>query len=172
MRVKRNGVLPRKRWTHGVELRWRIWRKLSSFRGGSPLEDLENAQKFTRLPREAARNQGAASTGLSPDKSGLHARGSSSVSPRFLPVPESSPLSVQLPSSPPLSVQLPPTAPTLAVRLALHPRPRSWILGQMIMFLMVRYTNSASSGGIAGRIRQWFRGRGRLWRARMTESAS
>ena len=83
---------------------------------GSPLEDLEKAQKFTAMPWKADGGQDVPSTYLPLDNSGLHARESSSGFPRLIPVPDSPPLSAQLLTSPSLSVQLPPAVPSFDKR--------------------------------------------------------
>ena len=111
-------------------------------RKGFPLENLEGAQKFTKMPFEADGGRHAPRTDLRQDNSGPHARRYSSVFPRSILLPECPHLSGRLPSSPAFSAQIPPPDPSFQKQ---RPSPQAPV--------MTGYANSASSAGIAGRDR-------------------
>ena len=106
------------------EVEWNTASGTMDPRNGSPPEDLEKAQKFTGMPREANGDPDSPSTDLPQDNSRLHARESSSASSRLFPRP--SLLSfLHLPSfRPSLHILIHPLMST-----ALQLSPRSWILG-------------------------------------------
>ena len=120
-------------------------------RNGSPMEDSEKAQKFTGMPSEANGDHGAPSTGPPQDNFGLHARGSSSDPLRLIPAPDSPALPARLPSSPSFRISFRHLFHPL-ISTALHLGPRLRVSGSTAFFLTFGYTDSASGGGIAGRI--------------------
>ena len=95
------------------EVKWgRASRTMDEW-NGSRLEDLEEAQQFTGMPRGALGGKDAPRKDLPQDNPGRHGRGSASVPPRLIPALDHS---VQLPSFSPLSVKRPPTSPPFGKR--------------------------------------------------------
>ena len=122
----------------------------------APMEDLEEAQRFNGMPWEGSSVPDQLSVDLPQENSGMQETVSSTTTPRVIPVPDSLTPSTQLPSSPlfRFSFHLP-LHPLISTEL--HLGPRKWITGVMIISPIRSNANSASSGGIAGRIRKRFR---------------
>ena len=74
---------------------------------GTPTKDSARAQKFTGAPWQGCGDPDASRKDLLLENSGMQARGSSSDSPRVIPVQDFPTLPARLPSSRSLSVQLP-----------------------------------------------------------------